>query len=315
MRYRKLGDSDLEVSELALGTWLTYGVSVDRDTSAACLRRAFDLGINMIDTANVYGNGKTETLLGELLGKYRREDYLLATKVYFPMSDTDRGLSAPQIRKQVDASLKRLQTDYVDLYQCHRYDEDTSLEETMRALTDVVKAGKARYVGFSQWKPRQIKAARRLDDVVRFVSSQPQYSMLHRRPERRVFPTCESLGIGQIVWSPLAQGVLTGKYSPDNPPPAGSRAANPRTNRNSRRLKDPVVLAAAQRLIPIANRLSLTLPQLALAWVLKDRRVTAAIIGASRPEQIEQNVGAVGVELDAKTLTEIDEALGDTIRY
>lgn len=315
MHYRKLGDSDLEVSELALGTWLTYGVSVDRETSAACLRRAFDLGINMVDTANVYGHGKTETLLGELLGTYSRKDYLLATKVFFPMSDTDRGLSAPQIRKQIDASLKRLQTDYVDLYQCHRYDEDTPLEETMDALSDVVHAGKARYVGFSQWKPRQIKAASRVEDAVRFVSSQPQYSMLHRRPERRVFPTCESLGIAQIVWSPLAQGVLTGKYSPDGLPPASSRAANPRTNRNSRRLKDPVVLSAVQRLLPIAERLSLTLPQLSLAWVLRDQRVSAAIIGASRPEQIEQNAGAVGVKLDDQTLTEIDDALGDTIRY
>jgi aryl-alcohol dehydrogenase-like predicted oxidoreductase len=314
MRYRRLGNSDLEVSELALGSWLTFGVSVDRDRTRDCVRRAFELGINFFDTANMYGKGAAEELLGEILADYPREDYVLGTKLYFPMSKMDRGLSREQVFKQIDASLERLGTDYVDLYQCHRYDEDTPLEETMQALTEVVGMGKARYVGFSQWKPRQIKAAAKLEGMVRFVSSQPQYSMLHRRPERRVFTTCEDLGIGQIVYSPLAQGVLSGKYVPGKKPPEGSRAADERISGYSTRFDDESLLKAVRRLVPIAERLELSLPQLALAWILRDRRVTAAIIGASRPAQIEDNVGAVGVTLDEATLEEIDEALGDHVR-
>lgn len=217
MRCRRLGSSELQVSEIALGSWLTFGVTVNLEMAKACIRRAFDLGINFVDTANMYGRGAAESLLGELLSSYRRDDYLLATKVYFRMSDTDRGLSRAQIRKQIDASLTRLKTDYVDLYQCHRYDDDTSIEETLAAMSEVVDAGKARYIGFSRWSTRQIKTAGRLNQVKRFVSSQPQYSILHRKPERKLFPLCVKLGIGQLVYSPLAQGVLTGKYLPNNP--------------------------------------------------------------------------------------------------
>jgi aryl-alcohol dehydrogenase-like predicted oxidoreductase len=206
MRYRKLGASDLHVSEIALGSWLTYGVGVDQREARACLRAAFDAGINFIDTANVYGRGAAESLLGDLLREHRRDDYILATKLYFPMSATDRGLSRAQVHKQIDASLRRLRTDHVDLYQCHRYDEDTPLEETMQALSEVVRAGKARYIGFSEWNAEQIQAARDIPGVERFVSSQPQYSMLWRKPEAEVIPLCRSLDIGQIVWSPLAQG-------------------------------------------------------------------------------------------------------------
>lgn len=310
MRYRRLGNSELQVSEIALGSWLTYGVSVETERARACIRRAFDLGINFLDTANMYGRGAAESLLGELLAAYRRDEYVLATKVYFPMSDTDGGLSRAQIHKQIDASLERLRTDYVDLYQCHRYDDETPLEETLQAMSEVVAAGKARYIGFSEWSPRQIRESNRREGVTRFVSSQPRYSMLYRKPEREVFALCEKLGIGQIVWSPLAQGVLTGKYRPDEPPPRDSRAAH----RKIGRFADPKVLRAVQDLRPIALRFSLSMSQLALAWVLREKRVASAIIGATRPEQIEENVGAVGVELDADTLREIDNALDGAIR-
>ncbi len=310
MQYRQLGNSELQVSEIALGSWLTYGVAVDRERTGACVRRALDLGINFIDTANMYGLGAAESLLGELLSPYKRDAYVLATKVYFPMSDTDRGLSRQQIRKQIDASLKRLRTDYVDLYQCHRYDHDTPLEETMDAMSEVVESGKSRYIGFSEWSRRRIKAASQLDEGTRFVSSQPQYSMLYRKAERKIFPICKSLGITHIVWSPLAQGVLTGKYSPNQPPPTDSRAAG----RRIRRYSDEKVLAAVQRLRPIAERLSLSMSQLALAWILRQECVSAAIIGATRPEQIEQNVGAVGVKLDRETLCDIDDVLKDVVR-
>lgn len=314
MRCRRLGSSELQVSEIALGSWLTFGVTVNLEMAKACIRRAFDLGINFVDTANMYGRGAAESLLGELLSSYRRDDYLLATKVYFRMSDTDRGLSRAQIRKQIDASLTRLKTDYVDLYQCHRYDDDTSIEETLAAMSEVVDAGKARYIGFSRWSTRQIKTAGRLDQVKRFVSSQPQYSILHRRPERKLFPLCAKLGIGQLVYSPLAQGVLTGKYLPNQLPPSDSRAANREIGPNSKRFEDPSLLEAVQRLRPIAERLSLSMSQLALAWVLRDSRVSSAIIGASRPEQIEENVAAVGVELDDTTLREIDEVIEGVAR-
>src|SRR5918998_2625250 len=224
MRYRKLGSSDLNVSEISLGSWLTYGVGVERDRAAACVEKAFDIGINFFDTANVYGRGAAESFLGEVLSSVDRSSYVLATKAYFPMSSTDRGLSAPQIRKQSEASLRRLRTDFVDLYQCHRYDKDTPLEETMEALTELVRSGKARYIGFSEWTGEQIEAALAISGVERFVSSQPEYSMLWRKAEQ-VIPLCEREGISQIVWSPLAQGALTGKYKPGSPPPADSRAA------------------------------------------------------------------------------------------
>ncbi len=310
MLYRRLGNSELNVSEIGLGSWLTYGVSVERDRANACVRRAFDLGINFFDTANMYGKGAAESLLGELLSPYRREDYILATKVFHPMSKTDFGLSREQIHKQIDASLKRLKTDYVDLYQCHRYDHDTPLEETMEALSEVVASGKARHIGFSEWSPRRIRAADAFRDQIRFVSSQPQYSMLYRKCEREVFAMCRRRGIGQIVWSPLAQGVLTGKYAPGTRPPEDSRAANRKIDRFTRK----PVLQAVQKLLPIAERLSLSMPQLALAWVLDKKTVSSAIIGASRPEQIEQNAAAVGVELDSGTLAEIDDVLDGLVR-
>ncbi len=310
MKYRQLGNSELTVSEISLGSWLTYSGGVERQKAEACVHKAFEVGINFIDTANVYGRGAAEKLLGEVLRGIDRSSYVLATKVFFPMSDTDRGLSAAQIRKQIDASLQRLQTDYVDLYQCHRYDVNTPLEETMTALTEVVQQGKARYIGFSEWKPDQIKAALSMTGVERFVSSQPQYSMLWRKPEAEVFPLCAANGIGQIVWSPLAQGILTGKYQPGQPPPSDSRAANDKMNAF---LKDEIandrVLSAVQELQPIAADLGLTMSQLALAWVLRDQRVSSAIIGASRPEQVEENAKASGVTLSEAVLAQIDQIL------
>jgi aryl-alcohol dehydrogenase-like predicted oxidoreductase len=238
---------------------------------------------------------------------------VLATKVYFEMSPTDRGLSAAQIHKQIDASLARLQTDYVDLYQCHRYDEDTPLEETMAALTEVVQAGKARHIGFSEWPVDKIEAALALPDTERFVSSQPQYSILWRGPEAEVIPLCEREGISQIVWSPLAQGVLTGKYRPGEPPPQDSRAASESMSEFISWLVEPRVLEAVERLRPVAEGAGLTMPQLALAWVLREPNVASAIVGASRPEQVHANASASGIVLSADTLAAVDEALGDLL--
>jgi aryl-alcohol dehydrogenase-like predicted oxidoreductase len=311
MQLRKLGSSDLEVSEISLGSWLTYSGGVEREQAKACVQAAFDAGINFIDTANVYGRGAAETLLGEVLAGHERSSYVLATKVYFPMSASDSGLSAAQIHKQIDASLKRLRTDYVDLYQCHRYDEETPLEETMRALTEVVSAGKARHIGFSEWPVERIEQSLALTDVERWVSSQPQYSMLWRRPEAEVIPLCEREQISQIVWSPLAQGVLTGKYTPGEPPPSDSRAASESMGGFIDRLIAPPVLEAVQRLRPVAEQAGLTMAQLALAWVLRERNVASAIVGASRPEQVHANASASGIALDDDTLTAIDTALGD----
>jgi aryl-alcohol dehydrogenase-like predicted oxidoreductase len=309
MEYRQLGRSDLRVSEISLGSWLTYGVGVEADAAQACVARAFDVGINFFDTANVYGRGAAEEFLGETLSGIDRSSYVLATKVYFPMSREDRGLSAAQIRKQIDASLKRLRTDYVDLYQCHRYDKDTPLEETMRALTEVVRQGKARYIGCSEWTADQIKASLEIPGVERFVSNQPQYSMLYRQPEKEVFPLCEKEGIGQIVWSPLAQGVLTGKYAPGSPPPEDSRAASESMGQMMGRWRDDDVLEAVQMLKPIAADAGLTMAQLALAWVLRLPVMSSAIIGATKPEQVDDNAAASGVTLSDETLAAIDEAL------
>ena len=313
MNLRKLGSSDIEVSEISLGSWLTYSGGVERERARDCVDAAFDAGINFIDTANVYGRGAAETLLGEVLSGRERSSYVLATKVYFPMSDTDRGLSAEQIHKQIDASLERLQTDYVDLYQCHRYDSHTPLEETMAALSEVVRSGKARYIGFSEWPAEKIEESLALEGVERWVSSQPQYSMLWRGPERDVIGLCEREGISQIVWSPLAQGVLTGKYLPGEPPPMDSRAASQSMGGFIDRLIAPPVLEAVQRLRAIADDAGLTMVQLALAWVLREPNVASAIVGASRPEQVHANASASGVTLSADTLEAIDEALGDAI--
>jgi aryl-alcohol dehydrogenase-like predicted oxidoreductase len=309
MRYRRLGDSDLEVSEISLGSWLTYSGGVEREKAAACIDAAFDAGINFIDTANVYGRGASETFLGEVLQSRPRNSYILATKLFFPMSETDKGLSRSQIFKQIDDSLRRLKTDYIDLYQCHRYDTETPLEETMQALTEIIEAGKVRYIGFSEWNAEQITAALEMPGVAKFVSSQPQYSMIYRKWEREIFSVCAANGIGQIVWSPLAQGILTGKYKPGAPVPADSRAANDQMNGFIKPLLNDRVLAAVQELTPLAADLNLSLPQLALAWVLRDERVSSAIIGASRPSQIADNVAASGVRLSEETLAKIDEIL------
>lgn len=309
MKYRRLGDSDLEVSEISLGSWLTYSGGVERERAEACVNKAFEVGINFIDTANVYGRGIAEIFLGEVLQSRPRDSYVLATKLYFPMSETDKGLSRQQIFKQIDDSLRRLRTDYVDLYQCHRYDAETPLEETMRALTEIVEAGKARYIGFSEWNKEQIEAALSMSGVKKFVSSQPQYSMLYRKWEREIFPLCSRNGIGQIVWSPLAQGVLTGKYQPGQPPPKDSRAASNEMGGFIDRFLNNSVLSAVQELKTVADQVGLSLPNLALAWILRDERVSSAIIGASRPEQVEANSAASGVRLSEDTLNAIDRIL------
>jgi aryl-alcohol dehydrogenase-like predicted oxidoreductase len=309
MKYRKLGSSELLVSEIALGSWLTYGVDVDFERGRACLDAAFDAGINFIDTSNIYGVGAAEAFLGRALAGRPRSSYILATKLYFPMTAEDSGLSRGQIHKQLDLSLKRLGTDYVDLYQCHRYDHDTPLEETMEALSEVVRAGKARFIGFSEWGAEQIEASLRIPGTVRFVSSQPQYSILWRKPEEAVFPLCARSGIGSIVFSPLAQGALTGKYRRGAPPPADSRARSEQGAGFISRWLGDETLAIVERLEPIAREAGVTLPQLALAWVLRRPEVSAAIIGGTKPEQIVENAAASGKTLSADTLKAIDAAL------
>jgi len=308
MNYRTLGRSDLRVSEISLGSWLTFGGGVSSAEAAACVRAAFDAGINLIDTANVYGRGAAESFLGEALAGVPRQRYLLATKVYFPMSEVDQGLSAAQIEKQLDASLLRLRVDHVDLYQCHRYDGATPLEETMLALDRAVRAGKVRWLGFSEWTPAQVRAALALP-FTRFVSSQPQYSLLWRGPEAELFPLCAREGIGQIVWSPLRQGILSGKYRPGAAPPAGSRAASQAMNAFLLEKLDAEVLEKVQRLRPIAESLRLTMSQLALAWVLRRPEVSSAIIGASRPDQVRENAAASGIRLDEETVRRVEAAL------
>ena len=311
MLYRQLGNSDLKVSEIALGSWLTYGVGVDAKKSRACLASAFDCGINFIDTANIYGKGAAESFLGDCLQGHARDSYILATKLFFPMSEKDQGLSAAQIHKQLNDSLRRLRTDYVDLYQCHRYDENTPLEETMQALTEVVQSGKVRYVGFSEWTAPQIQAALDIPGVVSFVSSQPQYSMLYRIPEAEVIPLCANNGISQIVWSPLAQGVLTGKYGKGVRAPSDSRAVNPQMNTFMDQWMAEELLEKIDGLEPIAADLGISMTQLALAWVLREPNLAAAIIGASRPEQVLENAAASGIKLDDATLRSIDSVLAD----
>ena len=313
MLYRRLGSSELNVSEISLGSWLTYGGGVSNRQAEACVEKAFDVGINFIDTANVYGGGGAEEFLGEVLARRPRDSYVLATKLYFSVNG-DRGLSREQVFKQIDLSLGRLRTDYVDLYQCHRYDQETPLEETMEALTEVVRQGKARYLGFSEWTADQIRAALALvPGVEKFVSSQPQYSLLYRVPEREVMPLCKDNGISQIVWSPLAQGALTGKYKPGQEPAAGTRAASQQMGWAMDSYRDDEVLERVQRLVPIAEGLGVTMAQLALAWVLREDNVAAAIVGASRPEQVEENAGASGISLDDATLQAIDEAVADVV--
>lgn len=313
MQYRRLGTSELVVSEISLGSWLTFGAGIDEERGLACVRRAFEVGINLFDTANNYGAGAAETFLGKALAGLDRSSFILATKVYYPAPDGGQGLSAAQVRTQSEASLRRLRTDYIDLYQCHRYDPDTPLEETMQALTELVRQGKVRYLGFSEWTPAQIEAAMTMPGVERFVSSQPEYSILWRKIEPEVLDVCRRHGIGHIVWSPLAQGTLTGKYKPGAPAPAGTRAGHRSMGRFMGRFRDDAVLVAVQRLQPIADGLGLTMAQLALAWVLRRPEIASAIVGASRPEQIDDNVGAVGVTLDDGALAAIDEAVAGVV--
>lgn len=314
MHYRQLGSSDLSVSEISLGSWLTYGLGVGRDDAVACVHKAFELGINLIDTANVYGRGAAESFLGEVLPARPRESYVLATKLFFPMSDSDRGLSRAQVEKQLDASLERLRTDYVDLYQCHRYDEHTPLEETMEALSRAVQSGKVRYIGFSEWPADKIEAAIGMAGVEKFVSSQPQYSLLWRHPEEDVIPLCATHGISQIVWSPLAQGVLTGKYKPGAPPLAGARATSEEMSGWMDRLLKDEVLNAVQRLLPIAAEAGLSLAQFALAWVLREPNVASAIVGASRPEQLEENATASGAKVDPALIAQAEAIVAAVAR-
>ncbi len=311
MKYRQLGASDLQVPVISLGTWLTTSGGIEKRQAVACVHKALGLGINFIDTANVYGRGAAESVLGEALAGIPRHSYMLATKLFFPMNFLDKGLSRRQVAKQLDASLKRLRTDYVDLYQCHRFDKETPLEETMEALTEAVRQGKTRYAGFSEWPLDKIEAAASIPGVVRFVSSQPQYSLLWPNPENEIFPRCAELGIGQIVWSPLAQGVLTGKYKPNAPPPAVSRASHPAMGSMlpERWLTAPV-LTAIQEVKRLAEQeAGVSLAQFALAWVLRRPEVTSAIIGASRPEQVAENAAAAEKEIAAGLFARAEEIL------
>ncbi|MER7678528.1 aldo/keto reductase family protein [Streptomyces sp. NPDC096934] len=311
MRFRKLGSSDLEVSEISLGSWLTYSGGIEAEQTRACTEAAFDAGINFFDTANVYGRGAAESAWGEILSQHPRDSYILATKVWGQMSDTDQGLSADQIGKQIDASLRRLRTDHVDLYQAHRFDVTVPIEETVEALQKVVRQGKARYLGFSEWTPEQIRTAVDIAGPELFVSSQPQYSMLWQAPEAEVFPVCAAGGISHIVWSPLAQGVLTGKYKPGRPLPADSRFANDAMSGSKDLVLNDAALEAVQRLVPVAEGAGMSLPTLALAWVLRRGEVASAITGASRPEQVHANAAAAGVRLSDDVLAAVDAALGD----
>jgi aryl-alcohol dehydrogenase-like predicted oxidoreductase len=313
MRYRKLGHSDIDVSEISLGSWLTYGEGVERERAEACTRAAFEAGITLFDTSNAYGRGAAEEVWGEILSGFDRSSYVLATKVYFPMSDVDRGLSREQIHKQLDASLGRLRTDYVDLYQCHRPDPDTPIEETMEALTEVCEAGKVRQIGFSEWTVEQIAAGLEVPGARQWVSSQPQYNMIWRAPEAELLAFCAAHGISQIVWSPLAQGVLAGKYRPGEQPPAESRATSDEMGVAMDAYMTDEVLEAVQRLAPVADEAGLSMVELALAWVLREPNVASAIVGASRPEQVHANARASGVELGRDVVDAVDQALADVV--
>ena len=319
MNFRFLGNSGLKISELTYGNWLTHGSQVENETATACVRAALDAGITTFDTADVYANTVAEKVLGAALAGERRESLEILTKVYWPTGPkgpNDTGLSRKHIRESIDGSLRRLGTDYVDLYQAHRYDHETPLEETMQAFADVVRQGKALYIGVSEWTADQIRAGHALATELGFqlISNQPQYSMLWRVIEPEVVPASRELGVSQIVWSPIAQGVLTGKYKPGQPLPAGSRATDEKGGARmiAQFLRDDVV-ERVQGLQPIADELGLTMAQLALAWVLSNDNVSAAIIGASRPEQVRDNVKASGVTLPAEVLTRIDEVLGDVV--
>jgi aryl-alcohol dehydrogenase-like predicted oxidoreductase len=321
MDNRRLGNGPLEVSELSFGTWLTVAGGIGREQAIRCIHAAVDHGITLFDTANQYGAGEAERVLGEALRAYPRDRYMVATKLYFPVGDEpDHGLSAAQIEKQLNRSLERLGVETIDLYQCHRYDKETPLEETLSALDRAVKAGKVRAIGFSEWTGEQIDAAAAIagaGGLTAFSSSQPQYSMLWRKPEGKVFPACARHGIGNLAFSPLAHGVLTGKYAPGQPPPPGSRAASEQMNvfmeSAGRHFRSDYLLEAVAELKPIAADLGLTMAQMGLAWVLRRAEVASAIIGASRPEQIADNVRAIGVTLPDEALKRMDQAVGGVV--
>ena len=317
MNHRHLGQSGMLVSEISYGNWITHGSQVEKDAALACVKAALDEGITTFDTADVYAATRAEEVLGEALAGQRRQGLEIFTKVYWPTGPgpNDRGLSRKHIFESIHGSLRRLRTDYVDLYQAHRYDFETPLEETMVAFADLVRQGKILYFGVSEWTAEQIERGAALARELRvpFVSNQPQYSMLWRVIEAEVVPASEKAGIGQIVWSPIAQGVLTGKYQPGQPPPAGSRATDEMGSRFISHFLTDDVLTRVQQLKPIAQEAGLSMAQLAIAWVLQNRNVSAAIVGASRPEQVRDNVKAVGVKLDAAILKQIDEALGDVV--
>lgn len=317
MDFRYLGNSGLKISEITYGNWLTHGSQVEDDMAVRCVRAALDAGITTFDTADVYANGAAESVLGRALAGERRESVEIFTKVYFPTGlkqHNDTGLSRKHIRDSVDASLRRLRTDYIDLYQAHRYDHETPLEETMQAFADVVRSGKALYIGVSEWTAEQLRAGHALaqDLGIQLISNQPQYSMLWRVIEDQVVPASKELGVSQIVWSPIAQGILTGKYQPGQQPPADSRAADEKGGADMiKRFMNDETLTAVQKLAPIAKDQNLTMAQLAVAWVLQNDNVAAALIGASKPEQVTDNAGAAGVRLEPDVLSAVDQALGD----
>ncbi len=319
MEFRYLGNSGLKISEITYGNWLTHGSQVENDVATACVRAALDEGISTFDTADVYANTVAESVLGEALKGERRESLEIFTKVYWPTGPkgkNDTGLSRKHIMESINGSLQRLQTDYVDLYQAHRYDTETPLEETMQAFADVVRQGKALYIGVSEWTADQIREGHALAKElgIQLISSQPQYSMLWRVIEDEVVPTSAELGISQIVWSPIAQGVLTGKYVPGQAPPAGSRAADESGGADmiARFMRDDV-LTRVQGLKPVADEAGLTMARLAVAWVLQNPNVAAALVGASRPEQVTENVKAAGVKLEPELMARIDDVLGDIV--
>jgi aryl-alcohol dehydrogenase-like predicted oxidoreductase len=320
MEFRRLGRSGLSVSELSYGNWITHGSQVEEEQAIACVKAALDAGITTFDTADVYANTAAESVLGRALAGQRRESVEIFTKVYWPTGPggpNDKGLGRKHITESANASLTRLQTDHIDLYQAHRFDKTVPLEETMLAFADLVRAGKVLYIGVSEWNAEQIRAGAELarELKVPFISNQPQYSMLWRVIEAEVVPASEEAGLGQIVWSPIAQGVLTGKYQPGQPPPAGSRATDEKSGANfiSRFLQNDELLRKVQDLRPVADEVGLSMAQLAVAWVLQNENVASAIIGASRPEQVRENVKAAGVKLDADVLKKIDEVLDGVV--
>ncbi|MBA2698295.1 MAG: aldo/keto reductase family protein [Nocardioidaceae bacterium] len=318
MDFRHLGSSGLKVSEISYGNWLTHGSQIEEAQARACVRQALDDGITTFDTADAYANTKAESVLGRALEGVRRESVEILTKVYWPTGPggpNDSGLSRKHIHESVNSSLTRLKTDHLDLLQAHRYDQLTPLEETMEAFADVVHAGKALYIGVSEWTAEQIRAGHALARELRipFVSNQPQYNMLWRIIEAEVIPTCAELGIGQVVWSPIAQGVLTGKYLPGDQPPASSRAADKEAGSSIRDRLNDDILTRVQQLAPIASEVGLSMAQLAIAWVLTNPAISSAIIGASRPEQVSENVFAAGHKLDDDVLKAIDDALDPVV--